>query len=472
MKLVFVQNYFETYFGTMYISSAAKAKGHDCEVFVDTHKDNFIDEVCNSNPDIVGFHCITGTHPWVINTANKIKEKINVPIIVGGPHPTFFPEVIHSEGIDIICMGEGEDAVAELVDRIDNKEDISNIRNLWVKKNGEISKNSMRPFVSDLDMLYPPDFAIYDKYAILKNAKERFYVGSRGCAFSCSYCFNKTLRDMYEKGGKYFRSLSVERYIKDTAYLKTNKNLEYIFFCDSLFGINRRWLEEFTVEFKKKVNIPFIASMEASTIDENIVKKLKDCGCYCISFGLETGNEQLRKNVLNKNVGNKEIIRSAKIIKNAGIKLRTSNMLCLPSETIENALETIKLNSEIGTDFPWSYLVQPYPRTRIYDFAVKNGFLEKSFSFDDIDPLAMFDSPIKLKEAKVIKNLHRFFYLGVKFPRLLWLLTYVSYIKSNILFDFIHKITMTYNYNKYHKMGIFKAIVVGLQAIKQKRLRS
>ena len=143
-------------------------------------------------------------------------------------------------------------------------------------------------------------------------------------------------------------------------------------------------------------------------------------------------------------------------------------MVFLPEETIEKAFSTVKLNKKMKVDFPWAYALQPYPGTDIYKYSVEKGFLDKNFSFDDIDPLGMLESPLagKLKDGGKIKVLQRFFYFGVKVPGFIHLLKLLVYIPNNFIFDFFHKMSILVSYASYHQIGLTRALKIALQARK------
>lgn len=468
MKVVFVQEFFGPQHGIMYISSILKYYGHECDVFIAGLEKDVVRSVYDAQPDLVGFSCITGFHNWVEKMAINIKSVLNkIPIIVGGPHPTYFPEMINSEGIDIICIGEGEDAIIELAERIQRGEDYSNIKNLWVKKDGEVKKNPIGPLIEDLDSLPFPDHKIYHKYPYFMKSTEVPVSISRGCPYGCYFCYNAAKKRLYASSKKYVRWRSVEKVIAELQMLKKEyPHMKSVIISDDIIGFNKTWITEFSKEYREKINLPFFASIRADIADEYTITKLKEANCFCLSIGVETGNEDMRRNILGKNIKNSTLIEAGKLIKGAGIKLRTSNMFFLPSETIGDAFETVKINILMKTDYPWAYILQPYPKTRVYEYAMENKFLNESYSIDDIDPLGLIENPIKLKDDKKIWVIQRLFYYAVKIPGFIYLLKALVYIPKNFIFDFLQRLAILISYGSYHQVSIFRALRVALEAQK------
>ncbi len=169
-RLLFLQEVAFEYVGVMCLSAYAKSRGHQCDILIASEeKRHFWDKVIEYKPDVVGFSAMTGFHIPYLKMADKVKEILGVPTIFGGPHPTFFPEMIEHPAVDIICRGEGEEAIIELLDAIDRDEDYERIDNLWVKSNSGIVRNEVRCIVKNLDDYPRPDREIYYKYKYLRD---------------------------------------------------------------------------------------------------------------------------------------------------------------------------------------------------------------------------------------------------------------------------------------------------------------
>lgn len=462
-KVAFLQEQYTPYPGIMTLAAVIKQEGYGCDVFIKSTRDDFIKQIIEYRPDLIGISFMTGSQTWVLQTIKKIKDIKNIPVIVGGAHPTSCPEFINEEGVDILCVGEGEGAILELCQKMSNKEEFVNIKNLWVKVGKEIYKNNMRNLISNLDEVPMIDYKIYEKYPILKNSKRLLYDCSRGCIYRCSFCYVDNMVEMYNEKGRYFRTKSVSRVIEELSLLVKENRPKIVNFGDAIFGVNRKWLEDFTVEYKNQIGIPFVAQVEASSLGSKSVELLAQAGCYALTFGVETGNDDIRKRILNKRAQNKDLLNAARLIKCAGIKLRTSNMLCIPGETLEDAWETVTLNSKMKVDYPWAYLLQPYPGTKIFQFAKDNSFVDDGFTYDQIRPLNLFDSKINISDRKKIQNLQRLFFYAVRFPFMLPFIKLLININGGFVFSLLQKLSLGYMYIRFHRISFLEFIIFSLR---------
>jgi len=474
MKVIFVQNFSGFHFGIMYLSAILRQNGCDTEVFIGGEHKNIVKEICAAKPDLIGFTCITGEHRWVQKTAMAIKKNINIPIIVGGPHPTYFPEMIEIEGIDMICRGDGENTVLELVNKLKNNEDICRIAGLWVKKDNQIYKNELAPLIQNLDELPWPDWDIYQKYSFFREEMEFPVCLARGCPFNCSFCYNAAKKKLYA-GQKIVRLRSADNIIEEMKILREKyRRIKMFIFNDDNLGIDLIWFREFCKKYGNEIALPFFASIRADFVTEETAALLKYAHCHVVSIGVETGDIALRQKILQKNISNEQYIKAAYLIKKNNIKLRTSNILFLPGETLAMAFETLALNKKMKTDAPWIFTLQPYPGTEIYRYAVDNGFLGKDFSFDEIDPLGMIESPLmkNLKDGRQIKVLQNLFYYGVKITGFDYLLKLLVYIPNNFVFEGLHRFGILLSYASYHKMNFQQAFLSSWRAIGVERRKN
>ncbi|MFH1249410.1 MAG: radical SAM protein [archaeon] len=465
MKIVFIQSDPFTRVGIMSMSACLKKSGHKVDLFIASEEKNLIEQLKKIQPDLIGFSVIAGLERKEIDLAKKIKKEVKSLIIFGGPYVTFYPdEVINKDYVDIICLGEGEGAITELLNRLEKGEEIINIKNLWIKNNNKIFKNEIRNLIEDLDKLPIPDRTIYYKYEFLKNQLSKDFVFFRGCPYNCSFCFNSEFMKFYYGKGKYVRKKSVKKVIEEIKYVKEKFGLSSLMIYDDLFILDKKWLKNFLRIYKKEINLPFNCEVRADLIDEDIVKHLKEANCVTIALGVESGNEHIRNVLLNKNLSNDVIINACKIIKKYRIYLKTYNMVGIPEETLENALETIEFNIKLKPDFAWCSVLRIYPKTLIAEDAIKNGFLKKDFKLADFgNSYQLGKTPLKMKDINKIINLQRFFSLSVRFPFLLPLIKQIIKIPSNKFFDFISQINYSFFTLKTTKIGLKNFLILGMK---------
>ncbi|MDD5423184.1 MAG: radical SAM protein, partial [Candidatus Omnitrophica bacterium] len=336
-KIAFLQHIWYETIGPMYLSASVKARGHECDMFIG-RDDIILKEALAYDPDIVCFSAMTAQFGWALNMAKKVKA-LSPDIIVafGGAHATFFPEIIEEAAIDIVCVGEGEGALAELADSVDKRLDSTKIANLWVKKGKTIHKNSPRDLVADLDSLPSPDRALYYKYGFMANSPEKYFMSGRGCPYNCSFCFNHIYMDLYRGKGPFVRHRKVDNVINEIRQVKERYKLELVYFLDDTWVLNKRWLHEFLPVYRREIGLPFIAYVRADIVDEALVAGLKEAGCRAVDMGVETGDECRRNIILKKKVTDAELKNASRLLRKHKLKFRTTNMLALPGETLEDA---------------------------------------------------------------------------------------------------------------------------------------
>ena len=462
-KVLFLQRDPTVYIGVMIISAVLKREGHQCAVLIENMEKDFMGSILHYSPDLVAFSCTTGLHRWVIETAKKIKEKIKVPIIVGGPHATFYPETIYDEGIDMVCLGEGEYAMLELVENMEKGRDITKIKNLWVKKDGKVFRNDLRPLIQNLDELPFADREIYLRYPQLKFWEHQMvFVTARGCPYNCSFCFNKSFREMYSSKGRYVRRRSVHNVISELLEVKERYDIKRIEFIEDALNLDPEWLHEFLETYEKEVKLPFLCNLRADLIDERMVRELKRSGCICAKIGIESGNSFLRNKVLKKDLSTERIRNAVHLIKKYDLKLQTYNILGIPGETIDTVFETLRINLKLKPYHAWCSIMQPYPKTELAQYATENGFLDENYSLDDLDYTFFISTPIKLKDKNKIINLQKFFDLCVKFPFLIPLVKLLIKLPPNRIFNLVFKLNYAYATLRTNRIGLTDFLRLGL----------
>lgn len=397
----------------MILSAVLKSKGHSVDLFIGEKSRHFLKKI--KDADILAFSTMTGTQQWAIKVATEIKKERNVLTVFGGPHPTYFPEMIENPAVDVVCIGEGEYPMLDIADSIDKGQDISQIPNLWIKKNGKIYKNEIRPLIEDLDSLPFPDRELYYKYLFLKKNPFKAFIAGRGCPYKCSFCFNPKLQEIYKGKGRYIRFRSPNNIISEIKKVNDTYGLKTVFFFDDIFLLDKKWLRDFTLLYKKEGLPNFACDSRADILDEEIISLIKEAGCFCVRFGIEAGNEEIRNKILKKNITNDQIINVSRTLKRYGLKFLTYNMVGIPGETIEDAFQTVELNIKIKTNFPRCSILTPYPGTEITKKAEEDGLLE-------VDPNKFLASAQQYQSVVISKyrnqflNIHSFFQTAVIFP--------------------------------------------------------
>jgi radical SAM superfamily enzyme YgiQ (UPF0313 family) len=422
-KIAFVQEEQRARFGIMILSAVLKEVGHKCEVFIDEKSEDIISDITEYKPDIISFSTMTPGITFALNLARKIRTKTGATIIMGGPHPTFYPEVIEEDCLDIICIGEGEYALRDLADSIDAKSDYTGIQNLWVKQNGTIHKNELRDLI-DLNQLPPYDRDIYyAKFPDLQNAPTKQIFTTRGCPFNCTYCFNNSFKKLYRDKGPYVRYQSVERVIAEIGSIETKYGMEWLQIIGDTINTDKKWFVAFLTAYKQKFKTPFLLNVRIDLIDEDMVRLMKEAKCDRVDYAIESGDEWIRKNILKRNMSNETIIENGKLFNKYRIRVHTSNIIGVPHETIETVFRTIEVNRKVNPEHANCFILQPYPKTEINEYARKNGFLDDTYDYSksvmgfQIDFAGSTDFiPLKMEHQREMVNLLYFFNVLIHFP--------------------------------------------------------
>ena len=482
MKILFVWPNLDQFgykpLGISILSSIAKKLGHQCELFQTSEIDfGFADntqvgeeykifkpvdfspynvnkkridleehftEIYNKfKPDCLAFS-ILSYERIVAGELVEFARKLNkdVPIIWGGKFPTLNPEkTLKTYDIDYLCIGEGLEAFPELLTAIDEGRESNNLYNIWVRNNDKIIKNVVRPLKENLDNLPYFDWDIFDKRNFYKPFDGKIYVGGDhmlnwGCPNKCSYCINDSYHKLYKDTGFKIRRYSVKRIIKELQYLINKFKIEFFTFHDENFLVRpTENLRELSKEYKEKVNVPFVIMTNANSVNKKKVEFLKEMNCASVSIGIETGNTELRKNILNRIESKKNIVNAFKIFKEIGIRTSSFNMMALPYETRKTYMDTVRLNREAQVQYPNNVFLFPFEGTKIREIAIKGGFFDpegsdKEALYSQIKPALHFDN---LTEGELIE-MRKVFVFYVKLPEI-----YELFIKRSEKLDDIGK---------------------------------
>jgi len=440
--IVFIQQYAVPYFGVLSITSHLSHRGFEAEVLIESLEDNLIQKLKQLQPKLIGISLMSPEHKWLINLSQSIRQSLpKIPIVVGGVHGIFYPEQILSQtSVDLVCHSDGEEVIINVIEHLDNGAlDWSSISGLSYKTDkGEIRTNQRADLVPFDDNIIEDRNIYYNRYPQLARDKVQRFFSSRGCHFRCSFCYNANIHDVFKEKGKYIRQKSVKSFIKEITSEYEKYPIECFFFSDDLFTFDKKWLKEFLDIYKERVGRPFWCTTRANTIDEDTAGMLAEAGCITASFGIETGNYNIRKNVLKKNITDEKIIRCGNLLHDYGIKTQTANMFCLPDETVEDALKTIDINIKAKANYAFTALFMPFPNTALCNYCIEKGLLKSDYSLNDLPTsfltISILDIPEKQKES--IKNVHRLAFFFIKWPWLFKLFKKVVYL--NFLSQFFH----------------------------------
>jgi len=348
-------------------------------------REDFLKVLNDYRPELVLVSTLSMEYALSIFLLRLVKEfDKSIPTLMGGRHCYSDPEgTIADDCVDIICIGEGEKPLTELLDCLENKKDYSQAQGLWVKRGGKVIKNSSISYFFELDSLPYMDLDIYDKRQFFrifhgKVYKSIDYVMKRGCFEQCGYC-QSALVHKWHCGDKSVRSYSVDRAVAELKYLKEKYSMNFVRFHDETFlATPVDNLEYLADQYIKHVNLPFVADAAPQTVTREKAKILARMGCKSVSLGTESGSEEFRYKVLNKKVRNDAVINAFRYFSEAGIRTVMFNLIGFPFERREHIEESITLNRLCNVTAPSIGFFYPFKGCKLRDVAIDNGLFDPS----------------------------------------------------------------------------------------------
>jgi anaerobic magnesium-protoporphyrin IX monomethyl ester cyclase len=461
--------------GLCAISAVVRKQGHQvylCEI----NSDNPIHAITRISPDIVAYSSSTGEAKHYFRLNNVVKRYFpDVFTIMGGPHPTFYPEMIQDSDFDAACVGEGEGAFVDLLRAIEGKEPVDNIPNIVTRNNLKVF--GVRNLVDDLDTLPFPDYSLLYDHTPMGKYPLKSIITSRGCPYDCTYCFNAAWRKLYHGKGRTVRRHSVDYIIDEILFVRSRWPLSFVKFYDDIFTYSLDdWLEEFSRKFKAKINLPFFILTRADLVTEDLVKLLKFAGCRTMSMSIESGNYEIRKKLLKRDMTDEQIINAHLICAKHGIYTFTNCVLGLPNTSLKNDIESLELaikSKVTWAEFPIFY---PYPGTELGQKAVELGVYSLDFkkmhtSYQHKSLLNCFTE----KEKNAQMNLALLGPVVIVFPRLKNLvLKYLIFVRNNPIFTLTYYLTKMYILRKkiyVTKTNLWTSFSIFMRSLKQEWFR-
>lgn len=389
----------------------------------DIHED-LAKKVVDFKPDLIGITIVEDTCDLALSLLESIKE-FNIPVIAGGVFVSFSPEeVITNETVDMVCIGEGEEALVELCEKMHRGEDYLTVQNLWIKKDGKVFKNPLRKLI-DINKLPFIDYDIFEKKRLYRPMYGKIYTMihveiDRGCPYNCTYCEAPQLRRLFQENGcgNYYRKKNVNRLMDEMKYLRDKYNPDYVNFnAESFLAKSVKELREFAEKYKE-IGLPFWCQSRPETVTEEKIKILKDMNCQNLQFGIEHGNEEFRARMLNRTGSNKQMLKGFEIVEKYKIDYTVNNIIGFPDETRELIFDTINFNRQINPSTINCYFFTPYKGTALYKYCIENGYLDKDAKVHQLlDSVELKMETITYQE---LKGLQRTFPLYAKMPKEEW----------------------------------------------------
>jgi radical SAM superfamily enzyme YgiQ (UPF0313 family) len=333
-----------------------------------------IQKIVRLHPDLVAISVFSNNYQWACAIAEGVKKHLSVPIIFGGVFATNCPEtVIANPNVDIVCLGEGEQPIVELVNSMAKGTIDDTIKNLWFKKNGDVIKNPVRP-LQDLDALPAFDKSIFENDIIVGN---RYYtLMSKGCMCACSYC-SQSFYVQFNNGMDHRRK-SVDHIIEELRQAKAKYHLRLIDFEDNVLYSNKAWFREFAARYKAEIDVPYICMGHPLAMDDEIAALLASSGCYRLQIGIQSMDEKNRKALLHRPETNEQVRRCFRVLDKYKVRYSIDHIFGLPNERDEQHLfeatwEYSQLSSLHKANF---FFLTCYPKTPMVRYAIQHGMIK------------------------------------------------------------------------------------------------
>lgn len=465
MKILFVERIVE-YIEPMHVelmSALARKLGHTTYLSVMTHDDLEAD-INRIKPDLVAFSGVkTGEYRFLLQ-ASQIPKKISshIFVVMGGPHTTFFPEVIEEPTIDAIGVGECDDAWPQLLLALEKNDDIHSIKNIYTKENWfgkwknatfDERRMGLTPRTTALDNLPFFDRELVFRKTHLEYFPLRSFMSSRGCPFECTYCFEPKFNLIYRGKGPIHNRYSVKRLCHELKEVKDRWQTQFIKFYDDLFWVSKQvdpWLEEFAEVYPAEVGLPFFCLTRCNVLTEEHLKLLKPAGLHSITMSIECGNDYIRNEIIKRHMTRDQILNAFHLCYKYDVKTFANNIYAIPLKpeimkehgktAIDYDIESLDLNLQSKVVFGECGMAYPYPGCELSDYVEKNSWFEKTdferlhYSYNGESPLTCFTKKEKLMQ----KNLAMLSTVCLLFP---WL--------RNLTVNFLIKLPLT---RLYHLM--------------------
>lgn len=395
--------------GLRYLASSLKEKGVEFELLdlpaLGLSNERAVKRINKKSPEWVGIYVNSFNLPFAYELIRGLDEGIKT--IIGGPHVTYCPRSVLSLGSTFGFAGEGEEAIPEIV--TDLNLDIPGL----IYKEGEDVKRNGVYVIKDLDSIPPPlrEEASKTRYRTpLFHGKVTTMITSRGCPYNCIFCALPVRRP--------YRMHSIERVIREMEEIE-GLGYEYVEIQDDMFTLNERRTRKLCEEMKKRrIGLKWGCETRADKVNYELLKAMKEAGCLNIKFGVESGSERVRNEVIGKGESNETIERTFRLCKELGIKTVAYFMFGHPSETLEEMRETLDFAKKLRPDYVEFHLSVPIPGSRLFEIAVEEGKLEEG-AWDELVfgkeiPVYVPDG-VSLREMEALrKEGYKSFYLNPK----------------------------------------------------------
>ncbi len=316
------------------------------------------------------------------------KQLPDLPVVIGGYQAMLSQEqTIGHPSVDFICVGDGEYAMGNIVQFLRGSKD-GPVDGMWEKLDDGSVYQTEAHQIGDLASLPFPDYDIFKRNGGFEEVNTSIFgpkgklvmpvMTGRGCPYRCTYCCNTPVLEGWRNKKTFLRKYDPEAMVTELERLRDEHGVEYFEFWDELFLSNLKFVRAFFEIYKERIRLPFAINSRVEVMSEQFCETAAAAGCHTIWFGIESGDEKYRAEMLGRKMKNQQIIDAARNCKQAGINRLTFNIVGMPLETAENMRETLRLNKLISPEHFFFFPYIPLRGTPLYEVAEREGLLIKN----------------------------------------------------------------------------------------------
>lgn len=331
----------------------------------------FLQEIKDFDPALTVFSVLSDNFTWAKNIANDIKTHTNSITLFGGIHPTSAPnEVIKHDCIDYICIGEGESSILKFAKSLQEGSIPDTMYN--IVKEGFVDKAF--PILEDVNKLPFPDKDLYyEKYPFYNFGY--ITLASRGCPYSCTYCANSVLNNLYK--GQFHRLRGTKDLLAELKHAKEKYKPKFIHFTDESFNISKSRCDTFLKKYKDEIGLPFSAYIYPDSINKENAKILSDSGCFKVQMGIQNANPKIREDLYKRKSNNEKIINAIKLLKANNIFVSCDSIVGAHNETTADIKALCDIYEQTPPDASETYLLRLYPNTDLTNTYARENIIDK-----------------------------------------------------------------------------------------------
>ena len=368
------------------------------------------------DPDIVGVSCMfSSSYERALHHCRLVKEVKNVPVVLGGIHPSLFPEeTIRHDEVDFVIVGEGEIRFRKLLDMLNEGKKNFHFDGVLYKKDGKVIHNPRAKEIHDLDNVSFParDLIDYDTYMEIGVPYAPFSRGkrvcqiltSRGCPFNCFFC------STVKFWGRQFRMRSVDNIIAEIRYMMERYDIDEVQFPDDNLTLHKKHTRELFTRYRDEIGLPWCTptGLMVKTLDKPLIKLMAESGAYQVTFAIESGSERVLKEIIRKSVPPKETIKGfVDEFHKHDVQVHALFIVGFPGETREEMMQTLSYPFDIGFESVTFFIANPMPGSELHTYCAERGYLPEGtkLNFKTSEIVIPEDSPDFVMSNKELEAL-------------------------------------------------------------------